>query len=273
MKIDKKFPIFLLSDSSANLLEHFFNAILTQFPRERFEVKTLPFIKDKEHLETAVKRMAKGIVFHAFVSDDLKKQIEKECERRKIPVWDVTGPTVEFFEKTTGIRAASDPRLLHSTSDAAYRGRVEALEFALQHDDNRRIDELEKADIILVGVSRVSKSPNALFLAYRGFRVANISMVPSQGLPEPLARHTRKNVVALTLQPKPLAEIRKRRFEQWKLESFEYEELRSVVREVMDAEKIYHDKGWPVIDTTNLAVEETSALVLAELKLKPKVFE
>lgn len=273
MKTDHKFRIFLLSDSSGNLLEHLFNAVLTQFHREQFEVKTLPFIKDKEQLEKATKQIHGGIVFHAFVSGDLKKQITGECEKRKIPVWDVTGSTVEFLEKTTGTRAASDPHLLHSTSDAAYRGRVEALEFALQHDDNRRIDELEKADIILVGVSRVSKSPNALFLAYRGFRVANISIVPSQGLPEPLARHTRKNVVALTLQPKQLAEIRKRRFEKWKLESFDYEELQSVVREVMDAEKIYRQKGWPVIDTTELAVEETSALVLAQLQLKPKVFE
>ncbi len=269
----KKHFVYLLSDSSGNLLEHFFNAILTQFPREQFEVRTLPFLKGEAHLHRELDHVRKGVLFHAVVSPALKKEIAKECEKRKLLSWDVTGPTVEYLEKATGIRAAAVPEPLHSTTDTAYRGRVEALEFALQHDDNRRIDELEKADIILVGVSRVSKSPNALFLAYRGFRVANVSIVPSQGLPEPLAQHTRKNVVALTLQPKQLAEIRKRRFQDWKLESFEYEDLASVIREVMEAEKIYKERGWPVIDTTDLAVEETSALVLAELKLKPKVFE
>lgn len=269
----KKHVLYLFSDSSGNLLEHFFNALLTQFPREQFEVRTVPFVKDKARLREELSRIERGVVFHALVSPPLKEEITRECERRGFPSWDVTGPTVQYLEKATAIQAAAEPEPLHSTSDTAYRGRIEALEFALQHDDNRRIDELEKADIILVGVSRVSKSPNALFLAYRGFRVANVSIVPSRGLPEPLDRHTCKNVVALTLQPKQLCQIRKRRFHPWRLESFEYEDLPAVIREVMEAEKIYREKGWPVIDTTHLAVEETSALILAKLKLKPKVFE
>lgn len=267
------YRLYLLSDSSGNLLEHFFSAILTQFSREKFEVQTFPFLKDEEKIAEAIKKIKTGVVFHALVSTQLKNCVSSLCAKKKLPCWDVTGPAAEFLQKTTGVQPAKDPHPIHSTSDMGYRGRVEALEFTLQHDDNRRIDELEKADIILVGVSRVSKSPNALFLAYRGFRVANASIVPSQGLPEPLERHTRKNVVALTLQPRQLAEIRKRRFSQWKLESFEYEDTQSVVREVVEAEKIYEEKGWPIIDTTNLAVEETSALVLAKLKLKPKVFE
>lgn len=273
MRRAKKFFLYLISDSSGNLLEHFFGAILTQFEKEKFDIQTFPFVDSESKLKNTLKNVKRGIVFHALVSPQLKTLIFKECERKKIPSWDATGPTVEFLEKTTGISAAKIPLPVHSTSDVGYRGRVEALEFALQHDDNRRIDELEKADIILAGISRVSKSPNALFLAYRGFRVANVSIVPSQGLPEPLARHKRKNVVALTLQPRRLAEIRERRFHEWKLASFEYEELESVIHEVMKAEKIYKEKGWPVIDTTDLAVEETSALVLAKLNLKPKILE
>lgn len=269
----EKYLLYLISDSSGNLLEHFFNAILTQFPREQFEIRTIPFVKDRKGLCAELDPRRPGVVFHAVVSAELKSAVAEECQKRKLPAWDVTGPTVDYLEKTTGIRMAAVPAPLHSTSDIAYRGRVEALEFALQHDDNRRIDELGKADIILVGLSRVSKSPNALFLAYRGFRVANVSFVPSQGLPEPLARHTRKNVVALTLQPKQLAEIRKRRFHEWQVELFEYQDLPAVIREVMEAEKIYKERGWPVIDTTYLAVEETSALILTKLKLKPKFFE
>lgn len=267
-----KYPIYLLSDSSGNLLEHFLNAILTQFPREKFRIHTLPFIKNEAALLHALENIREGAIFHAVIEKKLKAWIAKECRKGKIPCFDVTGPVVEFLEKSTKIPAAPTPLPIHSV-DSNYRGRMEALEFTMQHDDGRRLEEIEKADIVLVGISRVSKSPNAFFLAYRGFRVANISIVPELGLPLPLEEHRRKNVVALTLQPKRLAEIRKRRFEHWKMESFDYQELASITNEVVEAEHLYNEKGWPVIDTTDLAVEETSALILSALNLQPRVFE
>ena len=110
-----------------------------------------------------------------------------------------------------------------------------------------------------------------LFLAYRGFKVANISMVPSAGLPPELEKHRSQNVVAFTVEPQKLAEIRKRRFADWKIEESPYEDLQSVVREVQEAERIYGEKGWPVINTTGLAVEETSTLCLSALRLKPRL--
>lgn len=264
--------VYLLSDSSGNLLEHFFSAVLTQFPREKFGIHTHPFIKNEASLLQALEKIREGIVFHAVIDKKLKDLIGKECKKRKLPCWDVTGPTAGFLEKATGIPAADSPQPIHSV-DSNYRGRIEALEFTMQHDDGRRLEDLEKADIILVGISRVSKSPNALFLAYRGFRVANISIVPSLELPPLLEKHTRPNVAALTLQPKRLAEIRKRRFAEWKIEKFDYEDLSSVTKEILDAEEIFRQKGWPVIDTTDLAVEETSAFILSNLNLKPKILE
>ena len=267
-----KFQIYLLSDSSGNLLEHFLNAVLTQFPRENFNIHTLPFVKDETHLQSAFEKVRGGIVFHAVIDKKLKALIAKECQKRSLFCLDVTGPAVEFLEKKAGIKGASVPQPIHLV-DSNYRGRMEALEFAMQHDDGRRIEEIEKADIVLVGISRVSKSPNALFLAYRGFRVANVSIVPELELPEPLEKHRRQNVVALTLQPKRLAEIRERRFANWKLDELDYKDLPNVSREVLAAERIYQEKSWPVIDTTDLAIEETSALVLSALRLKPKIFE
>ena len=267
-----KFPLYLLSDSSGNLLEHFLNAILTQFPRENFNIHTLPFVKNEALLRSAFEKVRGGAVFHAVIDKKLKTLIAKECEKRGLPCIDVTSPGVKFLEKSAGVKAAPIPQPIHSV-DSNYRGQIEALEFTMQHDDGRRLEEIEKADIVLVGISRVSKSPNALFLAYRGFRVANVSIVPEMELPEPLEKHRRQNVVALTIQPKRLAEIRGRRFANWKIEQMDYRELPNVSREVLEAERIYKEKGWPVIDTTDLAIEETSALVLSSLRLKPKIFE
>lgn len=266
----KKFCLYLLSDSSGNLLEHFFAALLTQFPRESFCVETLAFMTNADKLAEAFKRIRAGIIFHAVVSPKLKKQIEEECRRRKLACWDVTGPTAQFLEKTTGAFQSREPAPLHSVN-SGYMNRMRALEFTLQHDDSRRIEDLPKADIVLVGLSRVSKSPTALFLAYRGFLAANVSIVPEQGLPEPLQNPKLKNVVALTLQPKRLSEIRTRRFSQWDLKEFDYTDLPNIIREVMAVEKIYKKKGWPVIDTTHLAVEEISTLCLSALHLKPRV--
>jgi len=211
-----------------------------------------------------------GTIFHAVASAELKREIETLSRKRKIPCCDVTGPVAKFLETATGIQASASVKPLHRV-DSGYLGRMEALEFAMQHDDSRRIENLGKADVILVGISRVSKSPTALFLAYRGFRVSNISIVPSEGLPQALDQHRGKNVVALTLQPKKLFEIRKRRFSNWQVENMAYDEQRSVIREVMEAEKIYRKKHWPMIDTTELAVEETSTKVLKALHLMPRI--
>ncbi len=268
----KKIRLCLISDSSGNLLEHFFNAVLTQFPRHAFTVQTFPFVKNEKVLCETVQKIRHGRVFHGLISHKLKAVAARECRKRGISCWDVTGPTVDFIEKVTGLKSSRVPKPLHAL-DAGYLSRIAALEFTMQHDDSRSVEDLERAQIILVGVSRVSKSPNALFLAYRGFRVANISIVPSQGLPLLLEEHTRKNVVALTLQPRRLKEIRDRRFADWNLAEMNYNDRQNVIREVMEAEAIYKSKGWPVIDTTELAVEETSAMILSELHLRPKVFE
>lgn len=268
----RRYPVYLVSDLSGNLLEHFFSAVLTQFPDDTFNVTTLPFLDTEAKLRDALDGIEQGIVCHAIADPKLKALVTVECARRRLRANDVTGPTVQFLEAASGVHTSERPKPVHKL-DAGYMGRMAALEFAMQHDDNRRIEMLGDAEIVLVGLSRSGKSPTALFLAYRGFKVANVSLVPSEGLPEQLRRHRRKNVVALTIQPKRLAEIRHRRFAEWGLKEFDYTDLRAVIREVRDAEAIYRRKRWPVVDTTDLAVEETSTRILQALKLKPKLFQ
>ena len=266
------YNLYLISDSSGNLIEHFFNAILTQFPHNNFRIFSLSFVDSEDRILTAFDTIKSGIICYAVVDEILQEILSKEAKNRGFPCWDMTTPTVQFLEKTTGIRASNKVQAIHSI-DASYMGRMAAIEFTLQHDDNRRIDQLKYADIILVGVSRVSKSPNALFLAYRGFKVANVSIVPSEAIPKSLNNHRRRNIVALTIQPKRLAEIRERRFSRWDINDFDYTDIPSIIHEVRDAEEIYRRRKWPVIDTTDLAVEETSSLILDTLKLKEKSFQ
>ncbi len=271
--MNHKKSVYLLSDSSGNLLEHFFSAILTQFPKERLLIREIPFLKDAAMVTNAITKIREGIVLHTVTSEKLKNLISNLCKEQNLPCWDVTGPTMDFFEKSAGIPRYSPPRPPHDI-DEKYMSRIKALEFAMQHDDSRRIEQLDQAEIILIGISRVSKSPTSLFLAQRGFRVANVSFIPDMmPLPGCLGKHPHSNIVALTMRPKNLTEIRRRRFAEWKIKDFDYQKLDAVTAEVMKAERIYKKKGWPVIDTTDLVVEETSTLVLSTLKLQPKVFE
>lgn len=261
--------LYLISDSSGNLIEHYFNAILTQFPRNSFRVYSRPFVDTEECVFQVLAKIKSGIICYAIIDNGVQTILVNEAQRRGLPAWDITTPTVDFLEKASSVHPVNAIHALHPLDDA-YLARMAAIEFAMQHDDNRRIDELQEADIVLVGISRVSKSPNALYLGHRGFKVANISIVPSEGLPKPLSRHRRKNVVALTIQPKRLAEIRHRRFARWRLDEFDYTDIREVIHEVRDAEEIYNRKKWPVINTTDLAVEETSSMILDALKLRDR---
>lgn len=266
----RRHSVHLFSDSSGNLIEHLIGAVLTQFPEKAFGIVTHPFMNTESLLRRTVSRIDKGIVCHALVDPKLKALITVECARRQLRCADVTGPTVQFLEAATGLRAALVPKPVH-VLDARYMGRMAALEFAMQHDDNRRLERLGDAEVVLVGVSRVSKSPNAIFLAYRGYRVANVALVPSEGLPSPLKRHRRRNVVALTMQPRRLAEIRRERFAGWDLGDFAYADMQAVIHEVRDAATIYEKRRWPVIDTTNRAIEETSTLILKALNLRSRI--
>lgn len=265
----RPFRLYLVSDDAPDPLEHFMAAVLNRFPQSAFEVTCLPFLANEAALLEALEGHPDGAICYSVSRHEVRDRLVQECARRKIPLLDVTGCAVQFLETVTGTAASTVPRPLHAV-DADYLGRMAAVEFTMQHDDNRRLDELHRAEIIIVGVSRVSKSPTAIYLGYRGFRVANVSLVRSHGLPPELDRHRRKNVVGLTLEPRRLAEIRQRRFARWKLGNFDYTTLSEVRREVFEAEGIYRRKGWPIIDTTHRPVEETSSLILQALGLTAK---
>lgn len=271
------YTLHIVSDATGNLASHMINAMLTQFPDIQFKEVYHIFKHHKQDIDAAVKsfRRKRHIVFYALMDPDSKKALHEACEAMRIPHFDLTGSLVQFIADHTGCSPVNELSRLHETN-AGYFKRIDAMEFTAQHDDGRRLSSLHEAEIVIIGLSRVSKSPTATFLGSHGYKVANVSISLETGFPEELKR-VKKRVVAFTTRPKNLFEIRQKRFQGFNrniqrkhLDELPYADLRSVISEVVYAEKEYRARGYPVIDITGNTVEETAATVLRKLKIPRK---
>lgn len=263
--LQKTFTLHLLSDATGETLYHMAQSISTQFPKDSLKPKIYSFLSNEASLEKALNKIQDGIVAHGIVSKKLKEIINQYCKKKNIPCSDWTKPLAEFLEEATGLTCSQDPNLLHPL-DSNYMDRINALEFTIEHDDGRNLYDINSADIILVGISRVSKTPSSIYLAMKGYKVANVSLISINAIPKELDESQQENIVGLTIQPKRLSEIRKRRIESLGGNESPYTELKDVIREVMEFESYYRKKDWPIIDITNQTVEETATLVLKEIK-------
>ncbi|MGD9636475.1 MAG: kinase/pyrophosphorylase, partial [Pirellulales bacterium] len=192
------------------------------------------------------------------------------CVGERIPHFDATGPLFHFLADAVGALPQNDVSRLHRL-DAAYRRRIEAMDFTLEHDDSLGLETLREADIVIVGVSRVSKSPTALYLGSRGFKVANVSIAPATGFPPVLAKISKKKIIALTTQPKRLHEIRTERAKRMGSPGTEYDDLQGIIAELVAAEAEYRKRGYAMLDVTHMTIEQTAARILEALKLQPRV--
>ena len=256
--------IHVLSDSTGNLARHMLAAFLTQFPQGAFAPRFKSFVQTGADVERAFAeiRATPGAVVHAVVSAELKDGITARCRDLNLPACDLTGPFVEFLARESGIRPDANVRRLHDV-DAAYHHRIRALEFTLEHDDGLGLDTLHEADIVLVGVSRTSKTPTSIYLAQQGHRVANVSLAQVVEPPPQLLALPPRRVVALVIDPGQLAEIRTRRQTGWRMATTSYNDPEHVRTEMAWARRLYARQGWPVLDVTDQAIEETAARVLA----------
>lgn len=260
--------LHVLSDSTGNLAQHMLTAFLTQFPRDAFEMHLHRFIQTEQRLEQAMDRIAtlRGIVFHAVVHREFKEVIEQRCRDIGVPFNDLTGRFVEFLEVASGIQPQPDIRRLHRTS-TGYRQRIKALEFTLAHDDGLGLDTLDQADIVLAGVSRTSKTPTSIYLAQQGFRVANVSLALNIQPPGQLLA-LRQRVVGLTINPEQLVEIRTNRNLSWRMGDTNYNDPDHVNREILWSRRLFRDQGWPTLNVTDQAVEETAVRIIDMLGLR-----
>jgi regulator of PEP synthase PpsR (kinase-PPPase family) len=260
--------LYVLSDSTGNLPRHMVAAFLTQFPRDTFTVRARGFLDTLAKLDGAFEEIEAlpGIVLHALVEPAMKWRVAKHCLRLKLHACDLTGPFVEFLAHASGVDPTPDVRRLHDVDDA-YRRRVKAVEFALEHDDGLGLDTLHHADVVLVGVSRTSKTPTCMYLAQQGYKAANVSLAPGVELPPQILALPRSKVAALIIDPRQLAEIRTRRQVAWHMADTSYNTAAHVEAEVAQARHTFARHRWAVFDVTDQAIEETAARIVERLGL------
>ncbi len=266
------FTLHLVSDATGTLARHMISAVLTQFPQLKVKQVYHVFNNRKDEIEKTINtfRSRNHIVFFALLDPEAKQAIHTACVERKIPHYDLTGSLVQFICDHTHTKPVNELTRLHQT-DTGYFQRISAMEFTAQHDDSRGLNTLGQADIVIVGLSRVSKSPSSIYLGAMGFKVANVSITRETGFPPELDK-VRKKTIAFTLQPRLLHQIRHKRVKSYQefatehnLTDLSYCNLRSVVEEVVFAETEFRRRGYPILDITNMTVEETAANVLCVL--------
>ena len=266
---EQRYTLHLVVAATGELVSGLAAVAVSQFPNVAFDVVTHPLQDNLEKLAATLDGLSgeRPIVLHALADQAAKQLVRNTCVMRRIPHFDATGPLFNFLSDCVGAVPQNDVSRLHQL-DAAYRRRIEAMDFTLEHDDSLGLDTLREADVVIVGVSRVSKSPTALYLGSRGYKVANVSLSPETGFPKSLARISKKKVVAFTTQPKRLHEIRVERAKRMGSEGTAYDDLEQIIGEVMAAEQEYRKRGYPIIDVTDLTIEQTAAQILETLKLR-----
>jgi [pyruvate, water dikinase]-phosphate phosphotransferase / [pyruvate, water dikinase] kinase len=254
--------LHVVSDSTGETATRLVHALEAQFPDQPFEEIRHPMVETVEDLEAAVRR-ARGrpaVVVYTLVEQELREAMRTLCRRARLHYCDLLGQPIEAVTKVSGMAARMQAGGRHPLDETYFR-RMEAIEFAVKYDDGM-VGGLDEADIILVGVSRTSKTPLSIYLGYLGYRAANVPLVKGIEPPAELFEIDPSKVVGLKIDAKRLAEIRRSRARRMGGSNHRYSKLLEIYEELEQAEAIQRRLGCPVIDTTELSIEETAARVI-----------
>lgn len=259
-----RFHLHLVSDSTGDTVHALARACLVQFeaaePIEHF----WSMIRTKSQLERVMAGVEAnpGVVLYTLVNDTLRAPLQEHCRRLQVPSIPVLDPVIGALTAYLGSQSRNLPGRQH-TLDSEYFARIDAMQFALNHDDGQSAWGLNLADVVLIGVSRTSKTPTCIYLANRGVKAANIPIVPEIALPDELFKATRPLIVGLTTDPERLIQIRRHRLTSLhENQSTDYIEVDAVKQEVLMARRICAANHWPVIDVARRSIEETAAAIL-----------
>ncbi|MCE9524375.1 MAG: kinase/pyrophosphorylase [Alphaproteobacteria bacterium] len=259
------FHLHLVSDSTGETLNAVAKAACAQFDMGRPIEHVYPLVRTRKQVERALVEIesAPGLVLHTMVNSELRILLEDRCREFGQPSVAVLDPVMSLLGNYLGAEVSHRPGAQHDL-DAKYFARIDALNFTMAHDDGQSTATLDMADVVLVGVSRTSKTPTCIYLANRGIKAANIPIVLGIALPPELDRLKRPLVVGLITSPDRLIQIRRNRLLTLNEETeTDYVDLDAVRAEIAFARRLFADKGWPVIDVTRRSIEETAAAVLA----------
>ena len=260
------YQIYLISDSTGETLDRIFLALKAQFLNIEYKVHSYSFTRTENQilkiLDDAQKN-SNAIILYTIVDNNLAKYLANVSDDKKIPCFGVLGNLILNFSKILNQKATHEPSGQHILNEEYYE-RIEAIQFTMNHDDGNLINEVNKSDIILVGVSRTSKTPTSIYLANKGFKTSNIPLVNENSLPDTLKKNPKMTcVVGLSTEPERLVDLRKNRMNSLKeTENIQYTNLENIKKEVVEAKKTFQKYKWPLIDVTRKSVEETAASII-----------
>ncbi len=260
------YQIYLISDSTGETLDRIFLALKAQFLNIEYKVNSYSFTRTENQILKILEDASKNpnsIILYTIVDNNLAKYLANVSGEKKIPCFGVLGNLILNFSKILNQKATHEPSGQHILNDEYYN-RIEAIQFTMNHDDGNLIKEIDKSDIILVGVSRTSKTPTSIYLANKGFKTSNIPLVNENSLPEKLKQNPQMVcVVGLSTEPERLVDLRKNRMNSLReTENIKYTDLENIKKEVLDAKRTFQKYKWPLIDVTRKSVEETAASVI-----------
>jgi len=257
------YQIYLISDSTGETLDRIFLALKAQFKNIEYKVHSYSFTRTENQilkiLEDA-KKNENSVILYTIVDNNLAKYLASVSEQKKIPCFGVLGNLILNFSKILNQKASHEPSGQHVLNEEYY-DRIEAIQFTMNHDDGNLLNDIEKSDIILVGVSRTSKTPTSIYLANKGFKTSNIPLVNENSLPKKLKDNPQITcVVGLNTEAERLVDLRKNRMNSLKEnENTKYTSIENIKKEIIDAKKTFQKYRWPSIDVTRKSVEETAA--------------
>jgi len=260
------YQIYLISDSTGETLDRIFIAIKAQFKNIDYKINTYSFTRTENQIFkilSEAEKYSNSIILYSIVESNLAKYLANTSEDKKIPCFGVLGDLILSFSKLLNQKASHQPSGQYALNDEYYK-RIEAIQFTMNHDDGNLVKEISKSDIILLGVSRTSKTPTSIYLANKGFKTSNIPLVNKNSIPKILKENPKiACVIGLHTDAERLVDIRKNRMNSLReTENKTYTDLEKIKKEVDEAKDTFKKYKWPIIDVTRKSVEETAASVI-----------
>jgi [pyruvate, water dikinase]-phosphate phosphotransferase / [pyruvate, water dikinase] kinase len=268
--MNEKYNVYLVSDSTGETLDRIFLSLKSQFANFEYEKKEFAFIRTEQQVNKIIKecvQIQNSIILYTIVETKLAKYISVKSASNNVPCFGILGNLILSFSKLLNQKAIHKPSAQHVLDDDYYK-RIEAIQFTMSHDDGKKLEDVADSDIVLLGVSRTSKTPTSIYLANRGYKTVNIPLVMDQKIPEDLnSKNNKTCVVGLVADPERLADIRRNRVAFMKEKNIkDYTDLEFIKNEVDKSKQLFKKHNWPIIDVTRKSVEETAASIL-------KIFE
>ena len=265
--------VYLISDSTGETLDRIFMALKAQFNNFDYDLNQFSFTRTENQISTILndaKKQESPIILYTVVNSKLAKFLAEETNKMNIPCFGVMGDLILNFSKILNEKATHQPSAQHVLDDNYYK-RIEAIQFTMNHDDGNNTENILESDIILVGVSRTSKTPTSIYLANKGLKTSNIPLVNDMNIPNDIVKSKNLCVIGLTTEAERLYDIRRNRLNSLREnEASDYTNLEKIRLEVEQSKNIFKINKWPTIDVTRKSVEETAASIIKIFEIQNK---